>query len=78
MSEPSQPVTPAAGRGAGRQRGEGVNVDIAQYAAQVGDWPVDLREAGLGSAVLTDKQGRYVESLDVDSAGGMAPESAGR
>ena len=55
-----------------------VKAGIAEYAAQVGDWPVDLREAGLGSAVLTDKQGRYVESLDVDSAGGTMIITYGR
>jgi type IV pilus assembly protein PilA len=45
-----------------------VKAGIAEYTAQTGDWPVDLVEAGLGSAaVLGDKSGRYVESLDVSN-----------
>ena len=43
-----------------------IKAGVAEYMAQTGDWPVDLVEAGLGSAAaLTDKAGRYVESLDV-------------
>ena len=44
-----------------------IKAGIAEYVAQVGDWPVTLAEAGLGSAVLTDKQGRYVDSVDIDN-----------
>jgi hypothetical protein len=32
--------------------------------AQTGRWPVDLVEAGVGSAI-TDKAARYVQSIDV-------------
>jgi len=42
-----------------------IKAGVAEFMAQTGDWPVDLLEAGLGSAVLTDKSGRYVDSLDV-------------
>jgi type IV pilus assembly protein PilA len=45
-----------------------VKAGIAEFTAQTGDWPVDLVEAGLGSAaVLGDKSGRYVETLDVSN-----------
>ncbi len=48
-----------------------IKAGVAEYAAQVGDWPATLTEAGLGSgAAGTDKQGRYVESIDLDAAGG--------
>jgi type IV pilus assembly protein PilA len=43
-----------------------IKAGIAEYTAQVGDWPVTLAEAGLGSAVATDKQGRYVSQILVD------------
>jgi type IV pilus assembly protein PilA len=47
-----------------------VKAGIAEYAAQTGLWPVNLAEAGLGSAaVLGDKSGRYVLSIDVLDAG---------
>jgi len=55
-----------------------VKAGIAEYSAQVGDWPITLREAGLGSAILTDKQGRYVQSLAVDPAGGTMIITYGR
>lgn len=56
-----------------------VKAGIAEYAAQVGDWPVTLAEAGLGSAAAADdKQGRYVESIDVDAAGGTIVITYGR
>jgi type IV pilus assembly protein PilA len=43
-----------------------IKAGVAEYAAQTGAWPADLVEAGLGSAaVLGDKSGRYVESIDV-------------
>jgi len=43
-----------------------IKAGVAEYAAQTGDWPANLAEAGMGaSAVLGDKSGRYVESLDV-------------
>jgi type IV pilus assembly protein PilA len=44
-----------------------IKAGIAEYVAQVGDWPVTLAEAGLGSAVLTDKQGRYVNSVEIQN-----------
>src|SRR5262245_27550144 len=44
-----------------------IKAGIAEYAAQTGDWPATLVEAGLGSgAAATDKSGRYVESIDVE------------
>jgi type IV pilus assembly protein PilA len=46
-----------------------VKAGIAEYAAQTGLWPVDLREAGLGSANAADKSGRYVESIDIVDPG---------
>jgi type IV pilus assembly protein PilA len=43
-----------------------IKAGIAEYMAQTGSWPVDLVEAGLGSAaVAADKTGRYVESVGV-------------
>ena len=47
-----------------------VKAGVAEYAAQTGEWPVDLRRSGprLGRP-STDKSGRYVESLDVDRRG---------
>lgn len=45
-----------------------VKAGVSEYVAQTGNWPADLVEAGLGSAaILTDKSGRYVESIDVDT-----------
>ncbi len=44
-----------------------IKAGVAEYMAQTGDWPLDLQEAGLGSAILTDKSGRYVNSLDVSN-----------
>jgi len=45
-----------------------VKAGIAEYAAQTGNWPADLVEAGLGSGALAEhKSGRYVESIDVDT-----------
>ena len=45
-----------------------VKAGVAEYAAQTGDWPLNLAEAGMGaSAVLGDKSGRYVQSLDVSN-----------
>jgi type IV pilus assembly protein PilA len=56
-----------------------VKAGIAEYAAQVGNWPVTLAEAGLGSAAAADdKQGRYVQSIDVDAAGGTIVITYGR
>ena len=44
-----------------------VKAGVAEYMAQTGSWPADLQEAGLGSAAaMTDKSGRYVESIDVN------------
>jgi len=52
---------------------------VAEYAAQVGNWPVNLAEAGLGSvAAGIDKQGRYVNSVDIDTAGGTIVITYGR
>jgi type IV pilus assembly protein PilA len=43
-----------------------IKAGVAEFTAQTGDWPATLIEAGMGaSAVLGDKSGRYVESLDV-------------
>ncbi len=43
-----------------------IKAGVAEYMAQTGDWPLDLVEAGMGStAVLSDKSGRYVDSLEV-------------
>jgi type IV pilus assembly protein PilA len=42
-----------------------IKAGIAEYAAQTGDWPADLAEAGMGSGAATDKSGRYVEQIDV-------------
>lgn len=45
-----------------------IKAGVAEFMAQTGNWPVNLAEAGLGSdAVLGDKSGRYVESLDVSN-----------
>jgi type IV pilus assembly protein PilA len=56
-----------------------VKAGIAEYGAQVGDWPVTLAEAGLGSAAAADdKQGRYVQQIDVDPAGGTIVITYGR
>jgi len=47
-----------------------VKAGVAEYAAQTGLWPVNLAEAGLGSAAAAaDKSGRYVLSIDVLDAG---------
>jgi type IV pilus assembly protein PilA len=43
-----------------------LKASIAEFTAQTGEWPVDLVEAGLGSAAAsTDKTGRYVSSVNV-------------
>jgi type IV pilus assembly protein PilA len=42
-----------------------IKAGVAEYMAQTGSWPTSLAEAGLGSGSLTDKAGRYVESIDV-------------
>ena len=43
-----------------------IKAGVAEYAAQTGNWPATLVEAGLGSgAAAADKSGRYVESIDV-------------
>ena len=45
-----------------------IKAGVAEYMAQTGDWPMSLVEAGLGaSAVMGDKSGRYVQSLDVSN-----------
>lgn len=45
-----------------------VKAGVSEFVAQSGNWPADLREAGLGSAaVAANKSGRYVESIDVDT-----------
>lgn len=44
-----------------------IKAGVAEYAAQTGNWPATLVEAGLGSgAAAADKSGRYVESIDVE------------
>jgi type IV pilus assembly protein PilA len=42
-----------------------LKASIAEYTAQVGEWPATLAALGLGSGGATDKSGRYVESIDV-------------
>jgi type IV pilus assembly protein PilA len=42
-----------------------IKAGVAEFTAQTGDWPADLREAGLGSATAGDKTGRYVSSINV-------------
>ena len=43
-----------------------LKASIAEYTAQVGEWPATLVELGLGSgAAGTMKSGRYVEAVDV-------------
>jgi type IV pilus assembly protein PilA len=43
-----------------------LKASIAEYTAQVGDWPVDMGDLGLGSGG-TSKTGRYVQAVDVDT-----------
>jgi type IV pilus assembly protein PilA len=43
-----------------------IKAGIAEYMAQTGSWPANLTEVGLGS-LATDKFGRYVESINVDT-----------
>ena len=43
-----------------------LKASIAEYTAQVGEWPATLVEVGLGSAAVnTMKSGRYVTGVDV-------------
>ena len=42
-----------------------LKASIAEYTAQVGEWPLSMVEVGLGSAAATDKSGRYVLSVGV-------------
>jgi type IV pilus assembly protein PilA len=44
-----------------------IKAGVAEYMAQTGAWPANLQEAGVVSAGggATDKQARYVESIDV-------------
>ena len=45
-----------------------LKASIAEYTAQVGEWPPSLVELGLGSgAVSTSKSGRYVEGVGVSN-----------
>jgi len=45
-----------------------VKAGVAEYAAQTGNWPINLAEAGLGStATAGDKSGRYVSSINVSN-----------
>ena len=45
-----------------------LKASIAEYMAQTGSWPADLIEAGgTATAAATDKEGRYVESIDVNT-----------
>ena len=43
-----------------------LKASIAEYTAQVGDWPTSMVELGLGSGGTT-KTGRYVQAVDVDA-----------
>ena len=43
-----------------------LKASIAEYTAQVGDWPPTMVELGLGSGGTT-KTGRYVQAVDVDA-----------
>ena len=44
-----------------------LKASIAEYTAQVGEWPPTLVELGLGSgAAGADKAGRYVEEVNVE------------
>jgi type IV pilus assembly protein PilA len=43
-----------------------LKASIAEYTAQVGDWPPSMVELGLASGGLT-KTGRYVSGVDVDT-----------
>jgi len=43
-----------------------LKASIAEYTAQVGDWPATMVELGLGSGGTT-KTGRYVQAVDVDA-----------
>jgi type IV pilus assembly protein PilA len=43
-----------------------LKASIAEYTAQVGDWPASMVELGLGSGGTT-KTGRYVSAVDVDT-----------
>jgi type IV pilus assembly protein PilA len=46
-----------------------IKASIAEYAAQTGDWPADLVEAGLGSdaaVAAAGKSGRYVQEIGVE------------
>ena len=40
---------------------------IAETVAQTGSWPADLAALGLGSGGPTQKSGRYVQQVDVDT-----------
>jgi type IV pilus assembly protein PilA len=43
-----------------------LKASIAEFTAQTGEWPLDLVEAGLGSAAVgTEKTGRYVSGINV-------------
>jgi type IV pilus assembly protein PilA len=42
-----------------------LKASIAEYTAQVGEWPATLLEVGLGSATAQSKSGRYVDGIDV-------------
>ena len=45
-----------------------LKASIAEFTAQTGEWPVDLIEAGLGSAAVgTEKTGRYVAGVNVSN-----------
>jgi type IV pilus assembly protein PilA len=43
-----------------------LKASIAEYTAQVGEWPLSMTELGLGSGGTT-KTGRYVMAVDVDT-----------
>ena len=54
-----------------------IKAGVAEYTAQTGDWPVTWSKRPRLAAVLTDKSGRYVESLDVITAARSRSCSAG-
>jgi type IV pilus assembly protein PilA len=45
-----------------------LKASIAEYTAQVGEWPVDLEDLGLGSGATNQmKSGRYVDGVGVSN-----------
>jgi len=44
-----------------------LKASIAEYVAQVGEWPAGMAELGLGSGGAANKTGRYVDQIDVSN-----------